>query len=192
MAGQREVINAGKNISERELEDLILETTRHGAVYVLLHFDAYGKDKEGVRASLVEFLTNLAKEKGALYCRGEVESVVEDGGVYSTFAEVKFLANNFETLHRVCLKYAPIGIQLVAPSKLGVTADEAQNILIDSALSTQNFSNYLYEKVFQGEERARFEEQARRRAEFGKHLVEEAEENEKKKSGGSAGQPPAP
>lgn len=69
-----------KKYSQKELERLIEETTRYGAVYAYLHFDAHGKDEDTVKHSLVDLVDRITKEQGVLYCVGEVLEPYRRGG----------------------------------------------------------------------------------------------------------------
>ena len=54
-----------KQYSQAELDQLFKDAGKRGAIYGLLHFDAYGRDKEVIRNALVELVGRLQAEKGA-------------------------------------------------------------------------------------------------------------------------------
>ncbi len=166
-----ELIGESKKYSEADLEGLFEKAVQRGAVLAILHFDAHGKDAEAVKNSLVEFVGRLSKEKGIIYCRGEVEAAIESGDLYSSCAEVKTLAETFNDLVSVSLKYGPIAVELLKPEKIVLPLDEAQNLLVDASMVSQEYAKFIYEKTLKGEELDRFHKQLAARAEFGKKLL---------------------
>ena len=166
----------GREYSEADLARLIGETTKYGAVHALFHLDAHGPDKEKVRALLVDYVYALTREKGVLYCKGVVEEAIDLAGTFSTAAEVQILAENFSVLHQLALKYGPIAIELRGPHKVVLDADQAQHVLLDASASMQRFSAFIMEKVLSPEEKAKFQEHLKRRAEFAGKVIEKSSE----------------
>ena len=169
-----------KQYSAQEVERLIVETTRHGAVYASLYFDAHGKSEDAVKNTLIDFVDRLSKEKGVLYCVGEILPPIsreqKEGGeetkIFSTSSEVKVLAENFVVLLNICLRFAPVGAQINAPAEIRLPLEEAQSVLLDASQSTQEYSAYILKKVLKPEEFKEVEEKLARRAELGKQLLE--------------------
>jgi hypothetical protein len=162
----------GRNYTEADLQRLIGEATKYGAVHALFHLDAHGPDKEKVRALLVDYVAALTKEPGVLYCRGTVEEAIDLEGTYSTAAEVRLLAENFKVLNQLALKYGPIAIELLAPSQVKLDAEQATQVLLDSSESMQRFSAYIMEKVLSAEDKTKFQEHLKRRAELAEKVIE--------------------
>ncbi|HLD75402.1 MAG TPA: hypothetical protein VI874_00155, partial [Candidatus Norongarragalinales archaeon] len=95
--------------SEEQLEELLEEATKHGAILSLLYFDAHGPSKEGVENSLIDFVGKLSKEKGVLYCKGEVfqalsvpDATLSPALKFSCSTQVKLLTQNFSVLLGLC------------------------------------------------------------------------------------------
>lgn len=171
--------------TEKDLERLIEETTRYGAVHAFLYFDAHGKDEESVRASLVEFVARLVNEKGVLYCTGEVlepfkrpldvqKQEVEENYAFSTSAQVNILCESFDALLNVCMRYAPVGAEILSPHEIRLSLEEAQALLLDASQQSQEYTAFILKRVLKGEDYKKFEEQMRQRAETGKQLLEKA------------------
>lgn len=169
-----------KQYTPQELQRLIVETTRHGAVYATLFFDAHGKSEENVKNTLIDFVDRLSKQKGVLYCVGEIlppysreqKPGDEATKVFSTSSEVKLLAENFGVLLNVCLRYAPVGVEIVEPREIRLPLEEAHSVLLDASQSTQEYSAYILKKVLKPEDFKEMEEKLARRAELGKQLLE--------------------
>jgi hypothetical protein len=161
-----------KKYSDRELAELVDKATKRGAVLAILHFDAHGKEPEAPKTTLVEFISNLSREKGFLYCKGEIDAPVETGGMYSSCAEVRVLAASFGDLVNAALKYGPIGVVLEKPAKIVLGLDEAQNLLVDVSDVAQDYAKFIYEKTLKGEDLLEFQKKLSARAELGKKLLE--------------------
>lgn len=163
--------------SEEDLEELLEEATKHGAILSYLYFDAHGPSKDGVENSLVDFVGKLSKERGVLYCKGEVFQALEvpDEGLspqlrFSCSTQVKILARDFSTLLGLCLKYGPIGVEILQPYEIHLTVEEAQALLLDSSQSTQDYVKYILEKTMTPDEKLRLNEHLRRRQELAEKL----------------------
>ena len=169
-----ELIGESRKYSDADLEALVEKATSRGAVLSVVHFDAHGKDAEAVKNSLVELVAKLSKEKGMIYCRGQVEEALESENLYSSCAEVKVLVGGFNDLVNVALKYGPIAVEIVKPNKITLPLDEAQNIIVDASKISQEYAKFILEKTLSGEELQRFQKQLVARAEFGKKLLEKA------------------
>ena len=159
--------------TKSDLEVLIKETTKRGAVHTFLHFDAHGVSKEAVENALVDFISTLtSKEKGVLYAVGEIENAVEENEMHSSYSKVEILTDNFLTLFRICQKYAPIGVEIMQPFEFKFDIQQAQSLLLDAAGNTQEYVSYIYKNVLKGEEKTKFEERLKRKIELGKRLKE--------------------
>jgi hypothetical protein len=171
---------AGKKYTQRELEELIEKTTGKGAVYVELFFDAHGKDAEEVQAALVEFVSRLTKEKGVIYCVGKImepySQLVSGSTTFSTSAQVMLLAENFNKLHDVCIRYSPVGLQLLSPKRITLSLEEAHSLLLDDSANSTELSRILLQRVLKPEQYAKEEERFKRKADLGRKLLANAKE----------------
>jgi len=162
--------------SQKDVEKLMEEAIKVGAVKAVLYFDAQGTDKEALQNTLIDLVSRLTKEKGVLYCTGEIAGAVEanEKGVYSTYGEVNILTKTFADLHNIALTYGPISIEIIEPREVKLGLEEAQTVLLDASQSSQDFVKYIMEKTLKPEEREKYLEQVKRRAELGKALREQA------------------
>ena len=170
---------------EKDLEKLFEEASRKGAVLCLLHFDAYGEKAEDVKNALVELTGRITGEKNILYCTGEIEEPMEreekDGKkAFSTYAEVRVLASSFENMMNLCLRYAPIAIEIEKPREVRLNTEQMQNVLLNASSVSQQYTNYFMQKLLKNEDFDKFQEHLKQRAEMGKKLIEKAKEDEKK------------
>lgn len=177
-----------KDYSEADLERVIRETTRHGAVFVTMYFDSHGKGEEEVKNMLIDFIGRIANEKGVLYCKGEIlppfsRPEAGEGGAtqdaegnslvkYSTSAEVKILADSFNKLVELAMRYGPIGVEINEPQEIRLPLDEAQTLLLEASSQAQEYAAYILKKTMTASDLAEFEERLVRRADLGKQLAE--------------------
>ncbi len=169
-----------KEFTEKELEALFEKAGKYGAILALLHFDSFGREKETVRASLVELVGRINNEKGVMYCRAEIEEVLETtdekGKGYSTYTEVKALFSNFDIAIGVCLKYGPVAIEVLQPKELKLNQEQMQNALLNASSVAQHFTNYFMTKLLKKEDFEEFQSNLKKRIEHGKALLRKAEE----------------
>ena len=160
---------------EKKLEDLFKQAAQRGAVLALYHFDAHGKDQETVKNTLIEFVSRLSNEPGVLYCKGEIEAAIEREGMFSCASEVKILGENLNVLFNLALRYGPIAIEVLAPNEMRLDVQEIQNLLLDASQTSQDYANYILEKLVKPEDREMLQQKIQRRAELGKQLKEKHE-----------------
>ena len=161
---------------EDKLNDLFKEACKSGAVLAKFHFDAHGKNAEGVTNSLVQFVGRLSKENGVIYCKGEVDEALQgDDKVWSSNAEVSILVEGFHVLIYLCFNYAPWGIEIEKPEKQEFTANDLQGFLLDVSKISQDYSKYIFEQVISDEKREELLMAMDKRAELGKKMRDEAE-----------------
>ncbi|MFH1780244.1 MAG: hypothetical protein ABH803_03850 [Candidatus Micrarchaeota archaeon] len=160
------------NLSKEEIEDLINDACGKGAVLALFYFDAHAKNEETVKTSLVDFMDRISKEKGVLYCTGEIEPALEKDGMYSSATETRILADRFETLVILALKYGPIALEIIKPTSIKINADEMQGILVDASQITQEFTEYILKNTLKGDSKEEFDKRLSARIELGKKIVE--------------------
>lgn len=178
---------AKKTYTRKELEQLIEQATRHGAVYAELFFDAHGKDEGEVQSALVEFVGRLSAEKGVLYCVGEIlepySQPVDGKTAYSTSAAVKLLAQDFNKLHDISLRYSPVGLEILGPKRIDLSLEQAHSLLLDASASSTEYSRIILQRVLKPEEYEKEEARLKFKADLGRRLLSKAKE----KAAGSAG-----
>ncbi len=167
-----------KKYTEKDIEQLFQRAGKMGAILALLHFDSYGKDKAAVRASLVELVNRINSERGVIYCRGEVEEVLETdddrGKGFSTYTEVKALFSSFDVAIGVCLKYGPLSVEVLEPKDMRFTAEQMQNTLLNASSVSQQFTNYFMTKLLKREDLEEFQANLKKRVERGKEIMQKS------------------
>ena len=154
------------NYSESDVENLINQATQKGAVLAVLYFDAYGTEKTAVQNVLVDVTQKITKEKGALYCKGVVKEPIEKNGEFSTYSEVRLLAENFNALVNITLKYAPTSIEIEKPGKITLTLEEVHATLLDISQTMQNYTNFIIQHSMSEEEKKKYNESIKKKTEF--------------------------
>ncbi|MBI4399128.1 hypothetical protein HY570_00110 [Candidatus Micrarchaeota archaeon] len=159
-------------MAERTLEDIAEEAVESGGVLATLYFDVFSNSKENLQSILVDFIGRISQDTGVVYAVGEVLDVVEDDNGYSTSAEVKVVAKDFTSLAGIAIKFSPIGIEVIKPNKITLTAGEIQSILLNIAQTSYEFSQFALRRLLSKDELEKFEQKMKLRAELGKKLLE--------------------
>ena len=157
---------------EKTVEQITDDAVREGGYLANVYFDLHATTEEAVKSLMVGFIGKLTKEPGVIYAVGEIDKPMEKEGVFSTWAEVKLLAQDFPTLVRVASQYSPIGVEILRPDEVKLTLGEAQSALLDVAQTSQNFTRLIMERVLSGEEKAEYGKKMAQRAELGRKLIE--------------------
>ena len=121
---------------------------------------------------MVGFIGKLTREPGVIYAVGEIDKPIEKEGMFSTWAEVKLLAQDFSTLVKISTQYSPIGIEILRPDEVKLTLGEAQSALLDISQTSQNFTRVIMERTLSDDERKDYAKKLGQRAELGKKLFE--------------------
>ncbi len=157
---------------KKSLEQLTDEAISDGGYLAMLYFDLHASTAEEVKNVMVGFIGKLTKEQGVLYAVGEIDEPLEKGGVFSTWAEVKLLAGDFNVLARLAAQYSPIGVDIIRPERVVLDLASAQGLLIDIANTSQNFTRMIMERVLSKEEVENYKKKMDARAELGKKLLD--------------------
>ncbi|MCL5011557.1 MAG: hypothetical protein M1594_01530 [Candidatus Marsarchaeota archaeon] len=152
--------------TERDVEGLIGQAVQKGAILAVLFFDSYGVEKPAVQNALVDVTQKVTKEPGVIYCKGVVREPIEKNGEFSTYSEVKVLAESFNALVNIVLKYAPSSIEVEKPGKINLSLEEAHATLLDISQTIQNYTSFIIEKTLTGEEKRKYNEELKRKSEF--------------------------
>ena len=157
---------------EKSVDEITDEAIANGGYLALVYFDLHSKAADEVKNLMVGFIGKLTKEKGVLYAVGEIDQPLQKEGIFSTWAEVKLLAEDFATMVRIAAQYSPIGVEILRPGKVVLPIGEAQGLLLDVSQTTQNFTRMIMERVLSMEEVEEYKKKMLLRAELGKKLLE--------------------
>ncbi len=155
----------------KSVEQVTEDTIRDGGVLSLLYFDVHGKDKEGIKATMVDFIKRLTGEPGVVYAVGQIKDSIEDEDGFATSAEVKVLSKDFQSLLAIGLRYGPIGAEIIKPHEIRLGLGEAQNTLLSVSQTAHEFSTYVVQKLMKEEEKIALNKKLEKRAELGKKLL---------------------
>jgi hypothetical protein len=157
---------------EKTVEQISDDAVKQGGYLANVYFDLHATTEEAVKSLMVGFIGKLTKEQGVIYAVGEIDKPMEKEGVFSTWAEVKMLTEDFPTLVRIASQYSPIGVEILRPDEVKLSLGEAQSTLLDVAQTSQNFTRLIMERVLSGEEKAEYGKKMAQRAELGRKLLE--------------------
>lgn len=157
---------------KKSVDEMTNEAIADGGYLALLYFDLHAATADEVKNLMVGFISKLTKEKGVIYAVGEIDEPLEKGGVYSTWAEVKLLAEDFNALARIAAQYSPIGVDILRPERVVLDLGSAQGLLLDIANTSQNFTRMIMERVLSKEEVENYRKKMDARTEIGKKLLE--------------------
>lgn len=157
---------------EKSVSEITDEAISDGGYLTRIYFDLHAKTADDVKNLMVGFISKLTKEPGVIYAVGEIDSPMEKGGVFSTWAEVKLLAKDFSTLVRIASQYSPIGVEILRPGKVTLSLGEAQGALLDVSQVSQNFTRMIMERILSKEEVAEYSQKMLSRTELGRKLLE--------------------
>ncbi len=155
------------------------EAIAEGGYLTLLYFDLHAKTSDEAKNLMVGFISKLTKENGVVYAVGEIDAPLEKEGLFSTWAEVKLLADSFATLVRIASQYSPIGVEIIRPDRVSLTLGDAQGCLLDISQTSQNFTRMIMERVLSKEEAEEYQKKMLSRAELGRKLIEKSREQKK-------------
>ena len=153
-------------------QEIIEDHIKKGALLSVLYFDVHANQKEAVHPTLVEIVGKISKEQGVVSCVGEIDEPLETDGMWSSSAEVTLLSRDFSSLANICIRYGPIGIEVVRPDRITMDLGEAQRVLLNVSQIGQEFANYVISKVMTDEEKAEFNKKMAAKAEIGKRIME--------------------
>ncbi|MCX6773253.1 MAG: hypothetical protein NTV88_05825 [Candidatus Micrarchaeota archaeon] len=161
---------------EKSVDEITADAIHEGGYLVNLYFDLHGGSEEAVKNIMVGFIGKLTKEPGVVYAVGEIDKPEKKEDLFSTWAQVKLLAQDFHTLTRISIQYSPIGIEILRPSEVNLTLGQAQSMLLDVSQASQNFTRVIMERTLSALDRQEYAKKMEQRIELGKKLMEKSHE----------------
>lgn len=160
----------------KSVDEITSDALRDGGYLVNVYFDLHGNSEEAVKNIMVGFIGKLTKEPGVIYAVGEIDKPEQKEDLFSTWASVKLLAQDFHTLTRISIQYSPIGIEILRPSEVNLTLGQAQSMLLDVSQASQNFTRVIMERTLSPLDRQEYARKMAQRTELGKKLLEKSRE----------------
>jgi hypothetical protein len=155
----------------KKFESLKHEVLRGGGFFAHLYFDMHSTDAESLQNIMVGFISKLTNEPGVRMAVGEIEEPLKGDKMFSSTAKVSMLFSDFETLVRVCMTYAPIGIDVEEPLDAKISCGEMQNAMMYISATAQDLTQHILGKNLSAEEKITFQKQMAARAELGKRIL---------------------
>ncbi|RLG19307.1 hypothetical protein DRN67_03010 [Candidatus Micrarchaeota archaeon] len=165
---------------KKTLEQLTKETVEQGGVFAVLYFDMHAKEEENLKNIATDFVGRITKEPGVLYAQGEIEAPTKGSDeVYSTNAQVYVLTQTLTHLAGICMRFGPIGVELLKPEdRLTLSLGEVHDLLLLISQNSFEFSRFVMSRVAKKEDWENFIKAAEKRAEMGKRLRERKDDKE--------------
>lgn len=135
-----------KEIQVREEKINVKEKFDKGWLDVVAIIEIAGKPASHIKEVLEKLLETFAKEKGTKLIYKKVHDAKEREEakeVFSTFAELEFLAENLSRVLEFVVDYTPSSIEIVAPKDLALNINDANNILNDIATKIHRYESYV-------------------------------------------------
>jgi hypothetical protein len=168
-------------MAKSDVEKLTEEKVSKGGVLVKLYFDMQHKEKERLQPLMVDLINErLMKEKGVVYCVGEIDEPMEIDGIYITSAVVTALFESFMPLVRIAFHYAPAGIEIIKPTHdISFKTFDLQSMLMDISQIALDYSKYMVENMLKSDEKDKLMKAIDNRYEIGRRHMEKKEQEKK-------------
>lgn len=133
----------------------IEEKLGKGYVQCRIAIEIMGVPQKHVEDTLNLVLKKLGEEKGVCIISETVHPAEEREKLFSSFAEVELLANDFATLTRLCFDYMPSSFEILKPESFRLPVLDVSNFIgdtlaalhqIDFKLKDANAANQLLER----------------------------------------------
>jgi hypothetical protein len=157
----------------KKFDALKNEVLRNGGFYLRFYFDMHAGNAPALQNIMVGFVGKLTNEPGVRFAVGEIEEAIQHQDMFSTTARVSLLVNDFPTLTRITMAYAPIGIEIEEPTELRLPANDLQQGLIGIAATSQELSQHILTKSMTSDELKQFQSHMAQRAELGRRMMQE-------------------
>jgi hypothetical protein len=181
-----------KEVQIKEEKINVKEKFEKGWLDVIAIIEIAGKPASHIKEVLEKLLEDFAKGKGIKLIYKKVHDVKEREEakeVFSTFAELEFLAENLSKVLEFVVDYTPSSIEIVAPKDLALNINDANNVLNDIAEKIHRYESYVKGLAAQNMMlKEVFNRMAKEREEAEKHEKGEESEAEPKKEEKSGGE----
>ena len=101
-------------------------------IHASMVVEVQGNDKEHVKGALNKHIEKIKKERDAEVYDVSISEPADIGtNLYSLFADIKFIAKDFNALVHLALLYSPSSVEVFEPKQIAFPIGDAQNILTD-------------------------------------------------------------
>ena len=155
-----------------DIDKLTKDTLNKGGVLTMLYFDLHGNTPEIVQNLGAGFIDRLLKEPGVVFALGEIDEPLDDKGIYSTSIEVKILTTSFFALTHICALYSPFSLEILRPSEIKLSLENAHELLMHVGTTTMDYKKYIVQNLSKPEDVERYKQILQRKVELGKRLID--------------------
>ncbi|MDO8554866.1 MAG: hypothetical protein Q7S22_08705 [Candidatus Micrarchaeota archaeon] len=155
-----------------DITKLTKDTLAKGGVLVVLYFDLHGNTKELLQNLGTGFVDRMLKEPGVIFALGEIEEPIEERGIHSTSIEIKVLTTSFLALMNICALYSPFSLEILKPSEIHLSIENAHELLISVGSTTMDYKKYIIQNISKPEDVAKYKQAMQNKADVGKRLLE--------------------
>ena len=159
-------------------EEIIEETINEGGIMAEIYFDLHGSSPDIVKNIMADMIAKLTQEPGVVYAYGEIEDAMQhEENLYSTYAQGRVLAKDLESLLNICMKYAPMGVEIVKPHKMTVDAGTLQRLFLNAASFSYNFTEMYLKKALSDADKIEYAKKMKMREELGKKILDKTKKS---------------
>lgn len=112
----------------------IKEKIQNGWVQAIIIIEILGRPADYVKESIEKAVETIGREKGVEIVKKEIHPAKEIEGqkdVFSTFAEIELLTENYKRLVEIVFTYFPVSIEIIEPQELRWKREDASLFLND-------------------------------------------------------------
>ncbi len=165
--------------NEKSPEEIIENTLRDGGVLAEIYFDLHGSSAEIVKNIMTDTISKLTQEPGVIFAYGEIEDSMEhEENLHSTYAQGRILAKDLESFLNICMKYAPMGVEIIKPHKMNVDAGTLQRLFLNAASFSYNFTEMYLKKTLTDADKIEYGKKMKMREEMGKKLLDKIKKDD--------------
>ncbi len=161
-----------------DINKLTKDTLAKGGVLAVLYFDLHGNTKEVVQNLGTGFVDRMLKEPGVVFALGEIEEPIEEKGIHSTSIEIKLLTTSFLSLMNICALYSPFSLEILKPSEINLSIDNAHELLMSIGSTTMDYKKYIIQNISKPEDVIKYKQTLQNKAEIGRKLLEKKTKTE--------------
>ncbi len=131
------------------------EKLEKGYMHCRIVIEIMGAPQKHVEDTLKLVLKKLGEEKGVSIISEKTHPAEANDKLFSSFAEVELLIDNFATLTRLCFDYMPSSFEILKPESFRLSVLDVSNFIgdtlaalhqIDFKLKDANAANQLLER----------------------------------------------
>jgi hypothetical protein len=115
------------------MKNNVKEKVEKGWIHSIIIIEILGRPADHVKKSMEALVDELGKVKGVEIAKKEIHEPkeIEKHNLFTTFAEVEILTENFKKLTDLIFEYMPSSIEIMEPQEAVMNINEANNLVND-------------------------------------------------------------